>query len=464
MKKTVYICLLLLFSVMVVACSSDEGKSNDTPQQTQNQKEQTDAETQETLQKASEENEIAEEAINEELVAKELPKNIEEIIEYPIGILGSEDTMFGDRNVEAVLNDIPALPEDANDEELQKLTNYLYSVFKMPYEDPKVSIEESSLNKPEEAEELASKEQYNVEIVLDASGSMANYMGSKTRMDLAKESIEEFASTLPEDVNLSLRVYGHEGSGSDEDKKMSCAANELVYESKTYNESELSNALDSFDPAGWTPLAQSIKEAKEDLSKYSGEEHKNVVYIVSDGIETCDGDPVAAAKELKDSGISPVVNVIGFDLASKDEQQLKEIAKAADGSYVNVNNQNQLNDELGKTVNDTLKWIGWKNSETLSAISTKNKEILEIISVNNKWKNKLRKEKNLTKQSVYSLKNDDKISDDQSQKIVSKVEEFYKKHNESIEELKTVLMDLSKENLKETLDEIDKLYEKNVSN
>ncbi|MGP9039883.1 VWA domain-containing protein [Cytobacillus kochii] len=459
MKKRFTLYLLVLF-FLLAACSAEKEASN----QKEDDQKKAGAEVAEEQQKSDEENESVEDVDNEELVVRELPKSIEEVVEYPIGVLGVEDIMFVDERIETILKDIPALPEDASNEELQNLTNYLYSVFKMPYEDPKVSIEESSLNKPKEAEELASKEQYNVEIVLDASGSMANYMGSKTRMDLAKESIEEFASTLPEDVNLSLRVYGHEGSGSDEDKKMSCAANELVYESQTYNESELSSALNSFEPAGWTPLAQSIKEAKEDLSKYSGEEHKNVVYIVSDGIETCDGDPVAAAKELKDSGISPVVNVIGFDLASKDEQQLKDIAKAADGSYVNVNNQNQLNDELSKTVNDTLKWIGWKNSETLSAIGTKNKDILEIISVNNKWKNKLRKEKNLIKQSVYSLKNDDKISDNQSKEIISDIEEFYNKHNESIEQLKIVLMDLSKENLNETLDEIDRLYDENVSN
>ncbi|ASV67163.1 hypothetical protein CKF48_07365 [Cytobacillus kochii] len=62
------------------------------------------------------------------------------------------------------------------------------------------------------------------------------------------------------------------------------------------------------------------------------------------------------------------------------------------------------------------------------------------------------------------MKNDDKISDNQSKEIISDIEEFYNKHNESIEQLKIVLMDLSKENLNETLDEIDRLYDENVSN
>lgn len=65
----------------------------------------------------------------------------------------------------------------------------------------------------------------------------------------------------------------------------------------------------------------------------------NIVYVVSDGIETCDDDPIKATEELKNSSIAPIVHVIGFDLSSKDPKQLEEIAKAAGGTYTNVKNQ-----------------------------------------------------------------------------------------------------------------------------
>ncbi|OXT11546.1 amino acid dehydrogenase, partial [Bacillus sp. OG2] len=94
------------------------------------------------------------------------------------------------------------------------------------------------------------------------------------------------------EANVGLRVYGHKGTGSDADKKMSCASNELVYAPQPYNEAELSKALNKFKPAGWTPLAQSLMEAQKDLEAYKGEKNKNIVYVVSDGIETCDGNPV----------------------------------------------------------------------------------------------------------------------------------------------------------------------------
>lgn len=58
----------------------------------------------------------------------------------------------------------------------------------------------------------------NIAILLDASGSMAQKIGGKTKMDLAKEAVNQFVSSMPEGSNVSLRVYGHKGSNSDNDK------------------------------------------------------------------------------------------------------------------------------------------------------------------------------------------------------------------------------------------------------
>ncbi len=88
---------------------------------------------------------------------------------------------------------------------------------------------------------------------------------------------------------------------------------------KTFNQ-----ALDSFSPAGWTPLASAIQIAKEDLSKQTGENVENIIYVVSDGVETCDGDPVKVAKDLNESDIEAIVNIIGFDVDDEGQQQLKK--------------------------------------------------------------------------------------------------------------------------------------------
>lgn len=80
-----------------------------------------------------------------------------------------------------------------------------------------------------------------------------------------------------------------------------------------------------------TPLASAIESINDDFKEYTGEENLNVVYIVSDGEETCGGDPVNAAKNLNQSSTHAVVNIIGFDVKNSEQQQLKNTAEAGKG-------------------------------------------------------------------------------------------------------------------------------------
>ena len=61
-------------------------------------------------------------------------------------------------------------------------------------------------------------------------------------------------------------------------------------------------AVQALEPAGWTPLADALAAAGAQLapSDTAGEQ---VVYVVSDGEETCGGDPVAEARALHDGDI-----------------------------------------------------------------------------------------------------------------------------------------------------------------
>src|SRR5699024_6871937 len=142
-------------------------------------------------------------------------------------------------------------------------------------------------------------------------GSMANYENEKTRMELAKESIENFVSGLPEQAQVTLQVYGHEGDGTIEAKEKSCSSVETVYDLDQYDQADFNKALDPIEPAGWTPLAKAIEDITEEFKEFDGENHTNIIYVVSDGEETCDGDPVDTVKKLSDSNIEPVINLIG---------------------------------------------------------------------------------------------------------------------------------------------------------
>jgi len=94
------------------------------------------------------------------------------------------------------------------------------------------------------------------------------------------------------------------------------------------------------------------------------------VYVVTDGIETCGGDPVAAAEDLAGSGIQPIVNVIGFQAGDADQEALRAIAEAGGGDYTRADSQQDLEEYWdGEYTRMMAAWEEWKAAE-LSRIET----------------------------------------------------------------------------------------------
>ena len=189
-------------------------------------------------------------------------------------------------------------------------------------------------------------------------------------MDLAKEAIRQFVAELPEEANVSLRVYGHTGSNSKKDKSVSCKGNEIVYPMGPYEAASFQQSLNKIKPTGWTPLAAAIASAKKDLEQTKGEGVRNIVYVVSDGEETCGGDPAQAAKGLHNSDIRPLVNIIGFDVDDVGQRQLKKVAEAAGGHYKSINSKNDLQKYLeAERERLNLEWSRWGTKSWLEATS-----------------------------------------------------------------------------------------------
>lgn len=266
--------------------------------------------------------------------------------------------------IEQELDRLPDLEDGADESQIQAYWARLTSLFAEDYLSPQMVVDRwriASYGSPDvEDARLPFKENFHVEIILDASGSMNGKIGEHTKMELAKEAIKEFAASLPEGANVSLRVYGHLGSNADHHKQLSCASSELVYPFQPYDEAALDAALSQFEPTGWTPIADSLRLAKQDMAAFDAKTHTNIIYLVSDGIETCDGDPVQVARELAESDFMPLLNVIGFDVNAEGQKQLKEIAKASEGLYANVTNKEQFRQELERAREIAEKWELWK--------------------------------------------------------------------------------------------------------
>ncbi|TCP69226.1 vWA domain-containing protein [Baia soyae] len=113
-------------------------------------------------------------------------------------------------------------------------------------------------------------------------------------------------------------------------------------------------SLDKVKPSGWTPLARAIEESTKDLGSAQEAGVKNVVYIVSDGLETCGGNPVSEAYKLYQSNMKTIVNIIGFDLDAESKKELEKVSKAGGGNFQSVDNNHNF-DKVFESYIDSLK-------------------------------------------------------------------------------------------------------------
>jgi Ca-activated chloride channel family protein len=326
----------------------------------------------------------------------ESPTSTNDLINFPVGeFAGGTLSLLPkneQENIYTKLKKLPKLKDTASKKDKELFWENLLYLFHEDYIDPETVLEKwkmESFGSPEiEDPRFKFKENLNVEIVLDASGSMNGSINGKTKMELAKEAITQFSSTLPEGANVALRVYGHKGTGSDKDKKLSCESSDIVYSMQPYSKDNFENSLGKFNPSGWTPIALALNKAKEDLSKFNAEQNTNIIYLVSDGINTCEGDPVDVAKSLADSNISPIVNVIGFDVDAKGQEQLRKVADASEGIYANVNNQQGLSEQFKSAQDIAHKWDQWKKDSISNLDYMKVERNFMVLAFSNDWGNK----------------------------------------------------------------------------
>jgi Ca-activated chloride channel family protein len=187
----------------------------------------------------------------------------------------------------------------------------------------------------------------NAVVILDSSGSMTGLVNSKQRIDIAKDAVSKFLMAVPKGVNTGLVVYGHKGSNNYADKELSCNGIEEVVKLGANNSSSIISAMKSFSPRGWTPIAGALDFAKDIFSKRSKSDGDFLI-LVSDGIESCDGDPLDSAQKLKSEIKNIELDVIGFAADNATRTFLNNVAVAANGSYITANKADDITEELNK--------------------------------------------------------------------------------------------------------------------
>jgi hypothetical protein len=169
---------------------------------------------------------------------------------------------------------------------------------------------------------------------------MKTAMGKKTRWDVALDTLRQVLARLPDDFNVGLRIYGHrEPSRS----PRTCTDSELVMPIDKLDRQAILERAKSFKPKGETPLVYSAMQSPADLKAVGG----GTVILITDGEESCKGDTVKAAADLKASGMDIRLNIVGFALNNpKVQKDLSGFSQATGGLFYSADNGATLGDAL----------------------------------------------------------------------------------------------------------------------
>ncbi len=171
--------------------------------------------------------------------------------------------------------------------------------------------------------------------VFDASNSMNAFWGNKTRLEVARElllrSLDELEG-VP-DLELALRVYGNRSpiSAGQQD----CDDTHLEVPFTANSAPDMRNFIRSVRAVGTTPIARSLERSADDFPTSTkvrkGERAvRNVIILITDGIEACDEDPCAVSRALQSKGIVLKPFVIGVGLEEAEKYTLRCIGNFFD--------------------------------------------------------------------------------------------------------------------------------------
>lgn len=165
--------------------------------------------------------------------------------------------------------------------------------------------------------------------ILDTSGSMH---GEKIAM--ANRVLLQMLKKRPRNTEVALRIFNQHANTLEE----SCKGSETILDFNDYDVQVFKETLNNIQVNGQTPLAYTLDEAWYDFPE---KDKKREIVMITDGQDTCDGDPCERAWYIsKYYGVT--VNVIAIDVDKPDLKNLMCIPKRAGGRFYDIKDQSGL--------------------------------------------------------------------------------------------------------------------------
>jgi len=165
--------------------------------------------------------------------------------------------------------------------------------------------------------------------MFDGSGSMYGVWDKEQKINIAKKVLTHLIDSLGNlpDVEIALRAFGHSSPKSNQD----CKDTKLEVPFGPNNKDIMKEKLKAIVPKGTTPIAYSLSMAAGDFPP--SKNVRNIVVLITDGIEECHGDPCAVSIALQKRGVILKPFIIGLDIGEDYGKQLE-----CAGNFFNAKN------------------------------------------------------------------------------------------------------------------------------
>ncbi|MDG1158285.1 MAG: VWA domain-containing protein [Flavobacteriales bacterium] len=193
---------------------------------------------------------------------------------------------------------------------------------------------------------LRAQETTRILFVFDASNSMNAYWGGERKINTAVRLLGASLEDLygMEHVQLGLRVYGHQTKHIP--GQQDCDDTELVVPISKGNNLVIKKALENITPQGTTPIARSLERAADDFASADG---RNIIILITDGIEACDEDPCAVSRALQSKNIIVKPFIIGIGIDDKYKSTFDCV-----GNYFDVSDDKMFEQVLDIVISQAL--------------------------------------------------------------------------------------------------------------
>ncbi|MBP3821605.1 VWA domain-containing protein [bacterium] len=211
-----------------------------------------------------------------------------------------------------------------------------------------------------------------IEIVMDFSGSMSNWIG------VAKRSMTAIVSQIPSSTKLGFRVFGHDNYGHNPQSPVGatvgdvkqiikkgnkikvitkenplgsttgvCSATMQVSPIASANAYNLINGMNSVSIGGATPLVYALdRTVYQDFAPFDQTAPKKIV-LITDGGENCGGDPCEFARRLMQKRSDVHIDVV---LVSSHSRALTCLASTTGGHFYNIDNLYDFSTTINQSI------------------------------------------------------------------------------------------------------------------